>query len=431
MCWVCHGYRVGRPGTRLCHCPPLSGPEANERAAENEDIPSFNGKGTPIERKNRFLTPREIITAAGETPPWICEPWVARGGVTDVAGAAKLAGKTMLTMSMSGAALEGGYFMGHKVDQSPVVYLSEQGNNIVKALRDAGISEDTEGLHIMPRRLTLDMKWPDIVKAAVEKCLETGARLLVVDTLPRFAGLEGDRENNAGDVMKAMSPLVNAAQEHDLGVWSIRHANHEGRGRGSTAFLHDVDIVITIRPPDATLPANVRVVEAHGRYDGIPARTNIEYKDGRYVDLGADSKVQSNRARDAALDALAGGSEIPSAELMNRISKAAGTSIATANTVIGNLMDEGKIERLGRGVKGDPYRYILSFNREGVRDKRKEETDATPPESGYPLPSADGAERMQRLIDEGMKPELAQAEVLGDEVRDQVERALASQEDEQ
>jgi hypothetical protein len=107
----------------------------------------------------------------------------------------------------------------------------------------------------------------------------------------------------------------------------------------------------------------------------------------------------------------------PSAELMDRISKAAGTSTATANTVIGNLMDEGKIERLGRGVKGDPYRYILSFNRGGVRDKRKKETDATPPESGYPMPSADGAERMQRLIDEGMKPELAQAEVLGDEVR--------------
>jgi hypothetical protein len=121
----------------------------------------------------------------------------------------------------------------------------------------------------------------------------------------------------------------------------------------------------------------------------------------------------------------------PSAELMDRISKAAGTSTATANTVIGNLMDERKIERLGRGVKGDPYRYILSFNREGVRDKRKVETDATPPESGYPLPSADGAERIQCLIDEGMKPELAQVEVLDDEVRDQVERELASQEDEQ
>jgi predicted transcriptional regulator len=393
----------------------MSGPEANERAAEDEDILSFNGKGTPVERKNRFLTPREIITAAGETPPWICEPWVARGGVTDVAGAAKLAGKTTLTACMVKAILEGGYFMGRKTLKTSVVMLTEQGANIVKAFRDAGITEDTEGLYIMPRRLTLDMKWAAIAEAAVQKCLQTGARLLIVDTLPRFAGLEGDRENNAGDVMQAMTPLVDAAQVHGLGVWFVRHANHQGRGRGSTAFLHDVDIVITLRLPDATLPANVRVVEAHGRYDGIPARTNIEYKGGRYVDLGADSKVQSKRAREAALDALAGGSETPNAELMDRISKAAGTSNATANTVIGDLVDEGKIERLGRGVKGNPYRYIRSFNREGVRDKRKKETDATPPESGYPLPSADGAERMQRLIDEGMKLERARAEVLGEE----------------
>jgi hypothetical protein len=375
LCWVCHGYRVGRPGTRLCHCPPpMSGPEANERATEDEDSLSFNGKGTPVERKNRFLTPREIITAAGETPPWICEPWVARGGVTDVAGAAKLAGKTTLTMSMAGAALEGGYFMGRKADQSPVVYLSEQGNNIVKALCDGGISEDTEGLHIMPQRLTLDLRWPDVVKVAVEKCLETGARLLVIDTLSRFAGLESDRENNAGDVMRAMGPLVDAAQEHDLGVWSIRHATHGGRGRGSTAFLHDVDIVITVRLPDAALPANVRLVEAHGRYDGIPARTNIEYRDGRYFDLGADSRVQSNRAREAVLDALAGGKEIPSEALLDRTSKAAGTSTSTANTVIGKLVEEGEIERLGRGVKGSPYRYILSFNHGGAKAKGKQET---------------------------------------------------------
>jgi hypothetical protein len=367
FCWQgCHGYLVGPPGTRLCSCPqpmPASDQELNEPPAQDEEIVSSNGKGTPVEKKNRFLTPREIIAEAGEKPPWICEPYAVQGGVTDVAGAAKLAGKTTLTMCMVKALLEGGYFMGRKTLKTPVVMLTEQGANITKAFRDAGISEDTEGLYIMPRRHTLDMKWQEIVQEAVEKCLQTEAGLLVVDTLPRFAGLEGDRENSAGDVMKAMTPLVDAAQVHDLGVWSIRHANHEGRGRGSTAFLHDVDIVITIRVPDATLPANVRVVEAHGRYDGIPARTNIEFRDGRYFDLGADSRVQSNRAREAALDALASGKEIPGPELMDRAAKDAGASTATVNTVIGNLVDEGEIERLGRGVKGDPYRYILSFNR--------------------------------------------------------------------
>jgi len=267
------------------------------------------------------------------------------------------------------AIVEGGYFMGRKTPKMHVVMLTEQGNNIVKAFRDAGITEDTEGLHVMPRRRTLDMKWPEIVKAAVKKCKDTDTKagLLVVDTLPRFAGLEGDRENNAGDVMKAMTPLVDAAQKHDLGVWTIRHANHEGRGRGSTAFLHDVDIVITIRLPDATLPVNVRVIEAHGRYNGIPARTNIGYRDGRYFDLGADSKVQYNRAREAVLDALKDGAKIPTEDLKGRAAKDAGTSTATVDTAIGNLVDEEKIERLGRGVKGDPYRYILSFNRRGAR----------------------------------------------------------------
>ena len=59
----------------------------------------------------------------------------------------------------------------------------------------------------------------------------------------------------------------------------------------------------------------------------------------------------------------------------------------------------------------------------GARAKGKQETKGET--------TAVEAERVKRLIDEGMKPELAQAEVLDDEVRDQVERELASQEDEQ
>jgi hypothetical protein len=363
--------------------PVLHATTNGSTSTNPDDIHSFNPKSAPLKRKNIFLTPREILAEAGETPPWICEPWVARGGVTDVAGAAKLAGKTTFAMCMVRSILHGERFMGHKTEKTPVVLLTEQGGNISKAFSDAGISEDTEGLYVLPRRLTLEMKWPEIVAAAVEKCKEVEAKLLIVDTLPRFAGLEGEKENNAGDVMKAMTPLIDAAQEHDIGVWSIRHANHEGRGRGSTAFLHDVDIVLTMRLPDATLPSNIRAVEAHGRYDGIPPKTNIEFKDGRYYDLGTDSRVQANRAREAALDTLASGREVPSAELMDRAAKDAGTSAATVNTEIGKLVDEGRIERKGRGVKGDPYRYIHSFNRGGTRDKKKKEAEPSLSDEGH------------------------------------------------
>jgi AAA domain len=50
-------------------------------------------------------------------------------------------------------------------------------------------------------------------------------------------------------------------------------------------------------------------------------------------------------------------------------------------------------------------------------------------ESNHHRPSADEEARIKRLIGQGMSPNWARAEVLGDEVRDQVERELASQED--
>jgi hypothetical protein len=42
----------------------------------------------------------------------------------------------------------------------------------------------------------------------------------------------------------------------------------------------------------------------------------------------------------------------------------------------------------------------------------KENESRTPRESSYLRPSADGAEKAQRLIDEGMKPEFVGTEVL-------------------
>src|SRR5215204_4250912 len=77
VCWHCHCYLVGPPGRKLCHCPqpePVGGAvrEDNRHAADpmQANIHSPNGKGTPVERMNVFLTPREIIAQAEETIRW-------------------------------------------------------------------------------------------------------------------------------------------------------------------------------------------------------------------------------------------------------------------------------------------------------------------------------------------------------------------------
>ena len=76
---------------------------------------------------------------------------------------------------------------------------------------------------------TMGIPWPAVAEAAIEKCKRTGAGLLVVDTLGQFAGLLGDKENNAGDALEALRPLQRAA---NVGI-AVVIVRHERKGGGA------------------------------------------------------------------------------------------------------------------------------------------------------------------------------------------------------
>jgi AAA domain len=355
----------GRPFETYSYMKPAA---AREEDAE-EEIHSDHEQGVPPDGdrkafRERFKTPAEIMADARKEEPWIAEPWLARGGITDLAGAAKLSGKSTWMMHMAAAILRGRYFMGRKCVKSPVVYLSEQGNNIEKALRSAGLEEHPD-LHIMLRHMAHGLTWPQILKAAVLMCKDVGALVLMVDTLNRFAGLVGEQENQAGPVAEAMTPLLDAARRQDLAVMVSRHANHEGRGRGSTQFLHDVDIVLTMRVPDATAANNnARRLEAHGRYDHIPLVTNItlEKENGaeRYVDNGSSAKMQREAAEKAITETISEHNrervDPPTKDELVEACKGA-ASEPTVRRAMEDLVGRGEIQRVGKGVKGSPHRY--------------------------------------------------------------------------
>ena len=117
----------------------------------------------------------EILRQAGEKPPWIIEYLSAEGGITDIHGPAKRSGQTTLTMAAVKSVATGAPFMGRKTQKTKVVYLSEQDDNLAKALRDARL-EGVEGLHIIPRRKTKGMSWPTVVELAVDYCEKVGRR---------------------------------------------------------------------------------------------------------------------------------------------------------------------------------------------------------------------------------------------------------------
>src|SRR5436190_1586116 len=89
----------------------------------------------------------------------------------------------------------------------------------------------------------------DAVPGAGDEATRLGA-LLVVDTLPQWAGLRGDSENSSGAALEAIEPLQRATAA-GVGVVLVRH-DRKGSGevgesaRGSTAFGGAVDVILQL-----------------------------------------------------------------------------------------------------------------------------------------------------------------------------------------
>jgi len=108
---------------------------------------------------------------------------------------------------MVGSVLSGRAFLGQSTTRTKVLFLTEQPpTSFRRVLERAGLTE-REDLLILHWHDTVGMEWRDVVKAAIDKAIEFGAGLLVVDTIGQFAGIKGDGENSAGEAQEAMRPL--------------------------------------------------------------------------------------------------------------------------------------------------------------------------------------------------------------------------------
>ncbi len=336
---------------------------------------------SPPEKKElRFRTVSEVLEKAGEKTEWIVPGIAPRGGINDFVGRAKVAGKTTFITRMAASVLGGRPFLGQPTERVPVLFLTEQGSNMRKPLKDAGLDRGTQDLHILSWKDTMGYSFAEILGAVREKVEETGAGLVIVDTLNRFAGLPGEDENSAGHVSAALRPLLALAQDMNVAVVAIRHANKEGQGRGSTAFDHEVDILMTLKRPLGGHDSNVRELDGVGRYDGIPEKLLIELTDEGYRALGTGGDVVFRDAMDHVLEL------VPTEEakaltrdaLIDALNEEFGVSRSTAGRAIKALKERGDLACVGAGKKGDPYRFYSPFTPE-EREKMREEVRAMNP----------------------------------------------------
>ena len=344
--WLALG-RTGEELTELaCKCPEW-------------DPGSQDSTAKPL----RFLTAAEIASQTPEDVQYILKPYLIQGATTELDGKIKLAGKTTFALAMVEAVVTGGRFLGEPTIQTPVVYLTEQPpSSFREALRRANLLSE-ENLIILPYFDTVDSSWNQVIDATYLEMQQRGAKLLVVDTLPQFAGLKGDAENSAGDALEAIQPLQRLAAQ-GMCVMIVRHDRKAGgdvgdSARGSSAFGGAVDIILSLRRGDGNSPPTVRVIQGVGRFDGIPDKLIVDYKDGQYVSLGTETQVVKSQTREAILEVIPEdeGDALSTRDILD---KAEDVKKTLGKEIIKELFDAKVIQRKGEGKSGKPFLFWQS-----------------------------------------------------------------------
>lgn len=363
--------RIVLNGRRTNH-PPLADVAQNDPSA----APAEEG-GISL----RFRTAREVGECTAAVVEWIAEPWIAKGAITEIDGKIKASGKTTFLTHLCRAVVHGDPFMGEPTRQGPVVYLSEQPlASLRQALARAGLLE-RDDFHVLCWADTAGVPWPDVVAAAAAKCHAVGAELLAVDTLPQFAGVRGDAENNAGAALEAMAPLQAVVSDGAIGAVCTRHERKAGgevgdSARGSSAFGGAVDIVLQIKRPEGNARATQRLINGLSRFDGTPDSLMIELTDAGYVSLGSESAVAVPEAR-AALFAGAPSTEAEAKTITEIVGELRGARRTATYEAARMLVEAGDLQRRGKGKKGDPHRYWRPRPHDDVSDGNYSSADSS------------------------------------------------------
>jgi len=311
-----------------------------------------------------FIGADELVTAVPPQVQWVVPGLVALGGITELSGQPKEAGKSTLIRAMVSAILAGAPFLGMPTMCCSVLMLSEERDGSLSyALAQQGIA--LPSLRLLQRhRIAGPASWPDIVEASVAEMRRLDAKVLVVDTLSHWALGDSD-ENSASDALKAMEPLLQAAAD-GVAIIIVRHMRKSGgetvtAARGSSAITGAVDIVCTLAHHSAG--DAFRVLDATGRFKESVFNLVIELTPSGYIARGNGQQV-AQQVQQVLEDLII--SQLPPDEpaalaekeilaLLGKSPKPIGRT-KLSETVKG-LVKAGSIRQRGRGTNTDPMRY--------------------------------------------------------------------------
>jgi hypothetical protein len=249
----------------------------------------------------KLRTMAELRNLPASDASWIVERFLAEGAITELTAWIK-AGKSTLLAQLIAAVLQNKPFLNlFTVDPGPVVLLTEERPSSLLAALDAiGVSDDDK-LHIGMWFEQSTLTWGQAVADAAKFAREIKAKVLAVDTLGRWAGV--DDENDAAKADLAMAPLQRETQGFAAIV--LRQAGKSLRetqnaGRGSSAYGGAADIILSMqhhRDESGKLLEDdpTRSISVISRFErDVVPRMQLRYEGGRYQALSSTEVVDTD-----------------------------------------------------------------------------------------------------------------------------------------
>jgi biotin operon repressor len=399
-------------------------------------------RGAQAPKEWRKHTAPTTMTAAElmdkELPP---VKWAVSGvlpeGVTILAGKPKM-GKSWLALGLCVSVAAGGYALGKIPAQcGGALYLGleDQERRLQRRLKKVLAGEAAPG------GLEVAWSWPRLDQGGVEalrKYLEDrpDLRLVVIDTLKKIRPRESGSRGVYDLDYEALEPLLPLAAEYSVAMLVVHHLRKLEAGdpfdmiSGSTGLTGGVDGALVLKrdrgKQDATLAIDGRDVEEPTE---LALRWDADIASWSLMGDAEEYRQSEERRRIIALlermDEPMSPKDIAEALEKNR---------STTRVLLANMKQDGQVETTSRGYTvahehKQPKQHKQTQQSEQDKQGADESSvgparpvygvyavdDDAPQASNHRhLTAAEGNERVQRLIDEGMAPKLAVAEVLGD-----------------
>ena len=335
-----------------------------------------NAKAAPIP-DDCCLTTSEMLAQAPPVVDWVITGLAAQGSTTCLSAWWKV-GKTELLFAALAAMQQGKPFLGFATKPGHVIYLTEDPLDAWSEKIARWQLCDT--VHWIQYHKMYGKPWPVILDYALNQVMKYGAHTLVVDTYAQWMGLQGEEENNSGDVLRVVTPLKVAAEQHHFAAILPAHDRKSGGEygtaiRGSGALPGAVDIILGMSYVSAQAQEDdgTRLLRGLGRYREIPRVLAIKLTDDGYEQIampaGGPTEGQINRAR--IKDACAF-----QPRTVEEIAAATQLAEPTVQRHVTKLAKEGELDP---DMTKRPYKYYTVLTRGEADDSRQKAASTSDP----------------------------------------------------